>query len=169
VVNEGLFLNVFKIVILSKNILKKKIVSCFMNKKVLFPDQTVFEGEHFSIEQDWETPIPGFFILGSKRNINSFSEFTDDESTEFMKLLKKVRKVMEEVLDIKEVYFFQNEDSDKKFHLWIFPRHEWMEKFGRKIQSVRPIMDYAEKNLANEEMIEKVKEAVKKIRDYMIN
>ena len=74
---------------------------------------------------------------------------------------------MEEILNIKDVYFFQNEDTESNFHLWIFPRHEWMENFGRKIQSVRPIMEYAQENMANEEIFQEVKASVSKMKEYM--
>lgn len=138
-----------------------------MSKNILFPNEEVFDNELFNIHQDWEIPIPAFFILSTKRKIRSFAEFTDEESIEFTKLVRKIRKAMNEVLNIKDVYFFQNEDSTHGFHLWIFPRYNWMEQFGRKIQSVRPIMNYAEENLVNEKMIEEVKSSVQKIKKYM--
>ena len=74
---------------------------------------------------------------------------------------------MKKVLGIKDVYLFQNEDSKHNFHLWIFPRHKWMEKFGRKIQSVRPITEYAEKNMTKDGNIREVKDAVKQMKEYM--
>lgn len=138
-----------------------------MSKNILFPNEEVFDNELFNIHQDWEIPIPAFFILSTKRKIRSFAEFTDEESIEFTKLVRKIRKAMNEVLNIKDVYFFQNEDSTHGFHLWIFPRYNWMDEFGRKIQSVRPIMNYAEENLVNEKMIEEVKSSVQKIKKYM--
>jgi len=42
-----------------------------------------------------------------------------------------------------------------------------MEKFGRKIESVKPIMDYAEKNMQNQENIDKIKQYVNKLKQYM--
>jgi diadenosine tetraphosphate (Ap4A) HIT family hydrolase len=140
-----------------------------MTKKILFPNEEVFNGKYFNIHQDWEVPIPAFFVIESKRKINSFMEFTENESLEFMRLIKKVRTGMKEALNIKDVYFFQNEDSLHGFHLWIFPRHAWMEKFGKKIQSVRPIMNYAKKKLTDDKIIKEVKTSAKKIRTYMEN
>ena len=74
---------------------------------------------------------------------------------------------MRDVLKIEEVYFFQNEDTEHGFHLWIFPRHKWMEKFGRKIQSVRPIMNYAKENNLNDNSLKVVKENAEKMRVYL--
>ena len=135
-----------------------------MAKNALFPDEVILETEHFKVSQDCEVPIPGFYILAAKRSITSIADFTKDEEKEFAKLLVNVRKAMKEVLHIQEVYLFQNEDSEHKFHLWLFPRHEWMEQFGRKIQSVRLIMDHAEKNMRTAKIQTEVKEAARKMR-----
>lgn len=138
-----------------------------MINKILFSKEIVIDTAYFQINQDWEVPIPGFFILAPKRKIKSISEFTDEESIEFMNLLRKIRKGMKEILDIKNVYLFQNEDTDWDFHLWIFPRYNRMEKFGNKIESVRPIMNYAKENMITDEIIKEVKEYVSKMKEYM--
>jgi len=138
-----------------------------MSDRILFPKEDVIDTKYFNIHQDREVPIPGFFIMEAKRKLRSVSEFTNEEAVEFMDLLRKVRKGMFEVLGIKDVYLFQDEDTSHNFHLWIFPRHSWMEEFGRKIQSVRPIMNYAKENMITDVLIKEVKEHVKKIRKYM--
>ncbi len=138
-----------------------------MTEKILFPRETVIKTNFFNIGQDWEVPIPGFFIIAPLRKIKSISEFTEEEANEFIKLLRKVRDGMREVLKIEEVYLFQNEDSQSGFHFWVFPRHLWMEKFGRRIQSVRPIIDYAKENMLSDEVFNKVKDHVKKMKEYM--
>lgn len=74
--------------------------------KKLFPNETVIITNHFDVHQDWEVPIPGFFIIATKRKIRSISEFTSQEAEEFINLIIKLRKGMEEVLNIKDVYFF---------------------------------------------------------------
>ena len=134
--------------------------------KILFPNEEVITTELFNISQDWEVPIPGFLIIAPLRKIRSIDEFSQEEAAEFINLLQKVRKGMREVLGIEDVYFFQNEDTEHFFHFWIFPRLEWMEKFGRKIESVRPIMNYAKENMVNEKVFQEVREYVKKMREY---
>lgn len=135
--------------------------------KKLFEGEAIIRTDLFTVEQDWYVPIPAFFILTPKREIRSIAEFTDEETKEFGDILRKVRRGMDEVLGIKDVYFFQNEDTGHNFHLWIFPRHHWMEKFERKIESVRPIMRYAKDNMYSEEMVIEVKESMSKMREYL--
>ena len=138
-----------------------------MKDKILFPNEKIIVTNLFDVHQDYSVPIPGFFIIASIRKVKSIADFTEEEFKEFIYLLKEVRKGMKEVLSIDEVYLFQNEDTDHNFHLWIFPRYDWMEKFGRKIQSVRPIMNYAKENNLSDEVFSEVKVYVQKMRDYM--
>ncbi|MBL7159653.1 diadenosine tetraphosphate hydrolase [Candidatus Microgenomates bacterium] len=135
--------------------------------KKLFPNENIISTKLFTVHQDWEVPIPGFFILAPLRKIKSIAELTDEELSEFSTLLRKVRQGMQEVLQIDEVYLFQNEDTEHGFHLWIFPRYKWMEQFGRKIQSVRPIINHAKENMINDDVFKQVKDYVKKMKTYM--
>jgi len=137
-----------------------------MKNKILFPNDSVISTRNFEVSQDWEVPILGFFILSPKRKIRSVSEFNDDESIEFIMLLREVRKRMKDVLGIEDVYFFQNEDTEHNFHVWIFPRHKWMERFGRGISSVKPIMDYAKENMATDKVIKEIKKSVKEVKKF---
>ena len=140
-----------------------------MQKKILFPNENIITTKLFTVNQDWEVPIPGFFIVAPLRKIKSIDEFTDAEAIEFIKIVKEIRKGMREILKIEEVYLFQNEDSKHGFHLWMFPRYKWMEKFGTKIQSVRPIMIYAKENMLSENIFREVKEYVEKMKKFMRN
>ena len=138
-----------------------------MKEKILFPNEKIIRTKYFDIHQDREVPISGFFIIESLRKIKSISEFTDKEAIDFINLIRKVRQGMKDILKIKEVYLFQNEDSNHDFHLWIFPRHVWMEKLGRKIQSVRPVINYAKENMLDDDNLNEVRDYVKKMEIYM--
>lgn len=135
--------------------------------KILFTNQVILENDFFKVAQDWEIPIPAFFIVASKRKAASLVDFSQEEMSQFIQTTAKVRRAMKNTLGINEVYLFQNEDSEHGFHLWIFPRYEWMEKFGRKIESVRPIMEFARENMADEKTINEVLAAVKTVKDYL--
>jgi diadenosine tetraphosphate (Ap4A) HIT family hydrolase len=139
-----------------------------MTPKILFPNDNIIKTSLFKVEQDWEVPIPGFFILAPLRKVRSIAEFTDEELLEFGSLLRKVRQGMQEVLHIHDVYLFQNEDTEHNFHLWIFPRHAWMEHYGRKIQSVRPIMEHAVEHMSTDDVVAEVRDYVTKMRSYLL-
>ena len=138
-----------------------------MKDEKLFPKETIIITKYFDIHQDWEVPIPGFFIIALKRKVSSIGDFTKEEAQEFFELLYKLRKGMKDILKIKHVYLFQTEDAEQRFHLWIFPRFDWMEKFGRKSESIRPIINYAKENMVTKEVFKEVKDMVKKMKKYM--
>ena len=138
-----------------------------MEDKILFPNENIITTKLFNVNQDWEIPIPGFFIISPLRKLKSIDEFSEEEAIEYINLIRKVRKGMRDILKIEEVYFFQNEDTEHGFHLWIFPRHEWMDEFGRKIQSVRPIMTYAKENMLSNDVSKEVKGCVNKMKEFM--
>lgn len=135
--------------------------------KKLFPNEEIIKTKNFDVHQDWEIPIPGFFIAASVKPHRSIMDFGDDELQEFIKLVQLVRRGMQEVLNIKDVYFFQREDAEYSFHFWIFPRHDWMEKFGKRIQSIKPIIEYAKKNMVNDEVLKEIKTMTKKMNAWM--
>ncbi len=138
-----------------------------MGEKI-FPNEKIIITKNFDVHQDWEVPIPGFFVIASRKNKVSFDEFNAEEIDELFNLIKKLRKGMREVLDIKIVCFFQDEGThDHLFHIWIFPRHGWMNEFGSKIESIRPIINYAKNNMVNEDVFEEVKDMVGKMKEYM--
>lgn len=128
---------------------------------------TVLTTEYFDAHQDFEIPIPGFIIISSRRHLQSVDEFTDEEKSDFINTLIMVRSGMRKALGIDVVYLIQEEDTSHHFHTWVFPRHDWMsEKFGKKTPSLRPIMEYARENLKTTENLQKVEEAVTKLKIY---
>lgn len=131
----------------------------------LFPQDILAQSRFFEVNQDWEVPIEGFMIIAPLvRGKKSLDDFTNEERIDYVQFVSRVRSAMRSALGIAEVYFFQNEDSAYGFHLWMFPRHPWMERFGRKIQSVRPVMEHAKEHMADEKTIAAVKAAAEKIR-----
>lgn len=130
----------------------------------------IVKSEFFDTHQDYKIPIPGFLIVSSRRHIQSIDEFTDDEQSDFIKLICRLRAAQRKVLGIDVIYLIQEEDTVHHFHTWLFPRFAWMEeKFGRKIQSVRPIMEYAMENMKTESHIQEVEHATEKLKQFVYN
>lgn len=128
---------------------------------------TVLTTEHFDAHQDFEIPIPGFIIISSRRHLQSVDEFTNEEKLDFADTLIAVRAGMRKILNIDVVYLVQEEDTSHHFHVWMFPRYNWMsEKFGKKTPSLRPIMEYARENLKTTENLKEVEKSVSKLKTY---
>jgi len=135
-----------------------------MSFKKLF-DIIIYETDKFEVNQDWEVPIEGFFILAPKRKVRSITEFSDEEAHELVDVLRKIREAMRRVLGIDQVYIFQEEKTKFGFHVWVLPRYGWMSKI--KDNSLRGILKYAEDNLKSADDLRRVKEAAHKVKKYL--
>ena len=145
-------------------------IGCFLSGLGKDVPGYVLVTENFHAHQDFEIPIPGFIILSTRRHIKSLEQFTDMEAAEFIQMLRKIRRAQQEVLGIETVYLIQEEDSKDHFHMWMLPRYPWMEdekKFGRKVSSARPVLEYAAKFMKTSENIAKANEATEKLRQYL--
>lgn len=60
----------------------------------------VFETQYFHAHQDVAYPIKGLIILASKRHIKSFDELTEEEKTDYIHVLTKIRQAQREILNI---------------------------------------------------------------------
>lgn len=150
---------------------KHKVVGCLgcdLRKGQVPSAGVVLATKYFEVEQDTEIPIPAFMIVVSKRHLKGFGDLTQPEQKDLIEVLAKVRRGMEKVLNIKVVYIFQNEDSSSHFHVWMFPRYKWMDRFGNKIESVRPIMEYAREHLKTQKDLKKIQEATIKLKRVLL-
>ncbi len=138
--------------------------------KILFENNIILTSDNFEVGQDWEVPIPSFFIVSSKsKNKRTILDFSDNELSELTSILKKVRNAMFKVSNIKDIYILQLEDTMHSFHIWMFPIYEWMNKYDDKLKSIIDIMDYARENMSDHDNIEYVKLIAEKTKSYLNN
>ncbi|MED3933413.1 diadenosine tetraphosphate hydrolase [Priestia megaterium] len=136
-------------------------LSCAITQGLITPDGgVVIETEYFHAHQDVAYPIKGLVILASKRHVKCFDELTVEEKIDYIDVLTKIRKAQREVLGIEYVYYFYNEDTTHHFHTWMVPRYEWMYKFGRSVESVRPTLLHARNEMNDEENVKDVIHAI---------
>lgn len=146
-----------------------KCIGCAIQKGILKRyGGLVTETKYFDVQQDYEVPIPGFFVIASKRHIVGFADFNKEEKKEFIDLICKLRKGMKEVLKIKYISLLFREDiieskvNPSHFHIALLPKYDWM----KKLPSNPEILKYAIKNLKTKDNLKKVNEATKKIKKY---
>ncbi len=134
------------------------------NGKIDMSKSLIYENDFFRIIQDTENPIPGFFVISSKRHIRTFNELTSEDLYSLFRLITKTRKGMEKILGIKKVSTIQEDGNENMhFHIWFFPWYPWMNELnlnGYDTEKVRSIMKYSQENLRTDENIRKVHSAV---------
>lgn len=146
---------------------KFNCVAC-AREKGEFSLGNIVKSKHFDAHQDYAVPIPGFVIVSSRRHIQSIDEFTDSEQKDFIKFLFQLRQSMRKALKIKNIYLFQAEDtSHRHFHVWLLPRYNWMNKFGKSIESIRPIINYAKNNFTAKKDVFEIEKAIQKLKELL--
>jgi len=117
----------------------------------------LYKNDNFFITQDFELPIDGFIIISSIRHVEKFTDLNDNERINLMSLINKTLKILRENNVCEEFNIILEEKQGYHFHVWLMPRHKWMiEKFGKVLKKIKPIQDYALKNLRTEENINKI-------------
>jgi len=143
-------------------------LSCAITQDLITPDGgVVIETEFFHAHQDVAYPIKGLVILASKRHVKCFDELTAEEKVDYIDVLTKIRKAQREVLEIEYVYYFYNKDTTHHFHTWMVPRYEWMYKFGRSVESVRPVLLHARNEMNDKENVKEVIHAIKLLTEKL--
>jgi diadenosine tetraphosphate (Ap4A) HIT family hydrolase len=128
---------------------------------------TIAETAGFHVHQDVAYPIPGLVIVASKRHVKALDELTGVEAAEFMALVHAIRVQQRKVLDVEHVYYFYNEDTTHHFHVWMVPRYEWMSKFGRSVESLRPVLLHARDHMNSREELAEVARCAAALRNAM--
>ena len=118
-----------------------------------------YENERFTLSQDWELPIQGFFIVSLKRHIEKLSELTTDERNEMFYIVDKTVKILRENNICDRFDYIFEERPNRHLHVWILPRYNWMDDIvDHIIYNIGIIFDYAKKNFRNDENYKKIKE-----------
>lgn len=137
----------------------------YANHEFVIPCGLAYENERFTLSQDWELPIEGFYIVSPKRHAEKLYELTSDERNEMFEIVDKTIKVLREnnVCDRFNVIF--EEKEDRHFHIWIMPRHKWMSDLvGDITDNIGTVLEYSKENFRNNDVydrINKINEIVK--------
>ncbi|TDL54357.1 diadenosine tetraphosphate hydrolase [Paenibacillus dendritiformis] len=145
--------------------IEAECLSCALTNGQLQPHGgTIAETEHFHAHQDVAYPIPGLVIVAAKRHFYGLDEMTAEERSNYITFVHNIRTVQRQQMQIESVYYFYNEDTTHHFHLWMVPRYEWMQAFGRSVESLRPVLRHARAERNDEANRQHVLEGIETLR-----
>ena len=117
-----------------------------------------YENDRFTLSQDWELPIQGFFIVSPKRHIEKLCELTKDERNEMFEIVDKIVKILRDNKICERFDYIFEEKENRHLHVWILPRYNWMNKIVNDIiDNIGIILEYAKTNFRNDENYEEIK------------
>jgi diadenosine tetraphosphate (Ap4A) HIT family hydrolase len=80
-------------------------------------------------DEDWmvthgplSSQILGYLYIEPKRHVENWTDFTDNELSKVGPLVKRLEKVMKEILDIDRVYVVTISEAVRHLHFHIIPR-----------------------------------------------
>lgn len=129
------------------------------------PCGMAYENDRFTLSQDWELPIPGFFIVSPKRCIDTLSGLTKKERDEMFEIVDRTIRILRnhKVCDRFNVLF--EEKENRHLHIWIMPRHEWMQEVAPYItDQLGAVLDYALEHMKTEETYKQIDEITQIVR-----
>lgn len=130
----------------------------YAKQEFLLPCGMAYEIELFTVSQDWELPIQGFIVIAPKRHIENFSQLSQNERTQIFELTNKIINILKEHNVCEKFNVIFEEKENIHFHIWIMPRHKWMEDIGSITKNIGKIFDYAKANLRTEENFKEIKQ-----------
>ena len=137
----------------------------YANHEFSLPCGMAYENDKFTLSQDWELPIQGFFIVSPKKCVEKFEELDNEEKIEIFKIVDKTIKILREnnICDRFDVIF--EEKENRHFHIWIMPRHKWMnELVGDIIEHIGQVFEYAKNNMRTKENFDRINEITKIVK-----
>lgn len=125
-----------------------------------------FENDKFTVSQDWELPIKGFFIVSPKRHIEKLSELTNEERNEMFDLVNKTVNILRKNNICDRFDYIFEEKENRHLHVWILPRYDWMNEICEDIiDNIGLITKYAKENFRSNEVYEEINRINKIVRN----
>lgn len=134
----------------------------------VLPCGMAYENERFTLSQDWELPIEGFLVVSPKRCVEKFADLTEKERIEAFDITYKAINILRDnkICDRFNIIF--EEKENRHFHIWIMPRHKWMEELVEDIiDHVGTIFNYAKENFRNEETYQHIQKITNLVKEKM--
>ena len=109
-------------------IVDKNLPRCdfYKNNSELITDflQPIYKNHGIVVAQDNTFPIPGFYILSYDKQYNSIDELPNSLIIRTISLIKEIRKIMREKLNIKyvNIYYEEKDSKSNNVHYWIMPK-----------------------------------------------
>ncbi len=140
------------------------------NHEFELPCGMAYENERFTLSQDWELPIEGFMVVSPKRCVEKFDDLTEEERKEIFEITHKTINILRKNNICERFNIVFEEKENRHFHIWIMPRHKWMEELvGDIIDHIGILFDYAKENFRTEETYQSIQNITKIVQKEFKN
>ena len=134
-------------------IVDKNLPRCdfYKNNSDLISDflQPIYKNHGIVVAQDNTFPIPGFYILSYDKQYNSIDELPESLIIRTTSLIKEIRKIMRDKLNIEyvNIYYEEKDSKSNNVHYWIMPKIDVNLKNKLHELDLKSYLDITLKNL----------------------
>ena len=129
----------------------------YANHEFTLPCGMAYENNRFTLSQDWELPIEGFFVVSPKKCIEKFEQLNHEEKIEMFEIVDRTIKVLRRNNICDEFNIIFEEKENRHFHVWIMPRYSWMtDLVGGITKNMGKIFEYAKGAMRTKETYDKI-------------
>ena len=131
----------------------------------------VIKTKNFDISQDFELPINGFIVIGSKRHISSINEMTEEEKIELITLIDIVVKSLKKLNVCSKYSVVWDEKPEMHFHAWLMPKHEYLlDVIGTNpLKKIGELFAHARSNLSTKENLQAVEKTTQELKKELLS
>ena len=132
----------------------------YAKHEFVLPCGMAYQNNNFTVSQDWELPIVGFYVVcPTMRHVEYLTELTDEERNELFTLVNETIKILKENNVCNCFNIVIQEKSGVHLHIWIYPQHNWIkENFGNSMAHILDVFNYSKQNFRTEETYNKIKQ-----------
>lgn len=99
------------------------------NRLQIPTEMIIHETEHWVINHNFASALPGYLILGSKAPVDSLADLTPAALHEFGELLARAQSILQHALAPKHLYVSRyGHSSGYPIHFHLIPVYPWVEK-----------------------------------------
>lgn len=91
-------------------------------------ESIIYETEHWVINHNFATALPGYVILGSKTPVDSLADLPPAALHEFGELLARAQSILQQILAPEYLYVSRyGHSSGYPIHFHLIPVYDWVE------------------------------------------
>ena len=128
-----------------------------------------YQDEEFTVSQDWELPINGFYVVcPTKNHVEFLTQLSDQEISKLFSLVKQVESALKDIGVADQFNIVLQEKKGVHLHVWIMPQKDWMKAINKNIMgNLSEIFTWAKNNLRTKENFENINKTTKLLQEKL--
>jgi diadenosine tetraphosphate (Ap4A) HIT family hydrolase len=134
---------------------------------VLPPGGIILERHGFVLTHAIDVPLPGFFVLSSRRHVESLGDLHEEEARHLGVLLRLISRAIERTLCPDRVYCCSVGENIRHLHFYFFPRTRALAHLENGVAIFPKAVRLAKAQYSMAEKLGEIEAAVAAVRRFL--